>query len=418
MTKAWGLTTRRFPGLKAGSLVAGIVAGLAFSGLPVQPANAADLGGDCCADLEERVAELEATTVRKGNRKVSVTFYGHVNRAVMWYDNGEESDVYNVDSEVSNTRFGVKGSGKVRPDLEIGFKLEIETARASSSGVTENDGDNTDQSDGSIFVRHEYWYVKSDTLGTLSVGQQSQATDGTMEVDLSGPAGEAAISATSDWSNNFGLYDSASNTYLVDGAGDRITWGRVLSNFDAGRRGLVRYDTPAFVGFTVSASWGEDDEADVALRYAGEFSGLKVAAAVGYLWDDDDNNGPERETWGGSASLWHQPSGLFVVAQYAERDFNSTDPARDDGQTYYFKGGIRQKFTDLGETAVYGEYGKTNDLRQDVEATTYGVGIGQSIDAVGATAYLGYRRHQADISNSTVDVADFDSVFGGMKVPF
>ena len=34
------------------------------------PAVSADLGGDCCADLEERVAELEATTARKGNRKV------------------------------------------------------------------------------------------------------------------------------------------------------------------------------------------------------------------------------------------------------------------------------------------------------------------------------------------------------------
>ena len=31
-------------------------------------ASAADLGGDCCADLEERVATLEATTARKGNR--------------------------------------------------------------------------------------------------------------------------------------------------------------------------------------------------------------------------------------------------------------------------------------------------------------------------------------------------------------
>jgi hypothetical protein len=28
-------------------------------------------GGDCCADLEERIAELEATTAKKGNRKVS-----------------------------------------------------------------------------------------------------------------------------------------------------------------------------------------------------------------------------------------------------------------------------------------------------------------------------------------------------------
>ena len=44
-----------------------------------EPVKAADLGGDCCADLEERVAELEATTVRKGNKKVSITLYGDVN---------------------------------------------------------------------------------------------------------------------------------------------------------------------------------------------------------------------------------------------------------------------------------------------------------------------------------------------------
>ena len=52
----------------------------------VKPAKAADLGGDCCADLEERVAELEATTVRKGNKKVSVQIYGKVNYATMGWD--------------------------------------------------------------------------------------------------------------------------------------------------------------------------------------------------------------------------------------------------------------------------------------------------------------------------------------------
>ena len=52
------------------------------------PAKAADVGGDCCADLEERVAELEATTVRKGNKKVSVQIYGKINRALMFWDDG------------------------------------------------------------------------------------------------------------------------------------------------------------------------------------------------------------------------------------------------------------------------------------------------------------------------------------------
>ncbi|HET6925922.1 MAG TPA: hypothetical protein VFI48_03545, partial [Hyphomicrobiaceae bacterium] len=46
------------------------VAGVFVGGMAVPSAKAADLGGDCCADLEERVAELEATTARKGNRKM------------------------------------------------------------------------------------------------------------------------------------------------------------------------------------------------------------------------------------------------------------------------------------------------------------------------------------------------------------
>lgn len=45
-----------------------------------QQAAAADLGGDCYADLEERVAELEATTARKGNRKVSLEVSGQVTK--------------------------------------------------------------------------------------------------------------------------------------------------------------------------------------------------------------------------------------------------------------------------------------------------------------------------------------------------
>ena len=49
---------------------------------------------------------------------------------------------------------------------------------------------------------------------------------------------------------------------------------------DRFRRNRVRYDTPTFAGFTASASWGEDDDYDIALRYAKEFNGLRVAAAA------------------------------------------------------------------------------------------------------------------------------------------
>src|SRR6187551_968091 len=90
------------------------------------PAKAADLGGDCCSDLEERVAELEATTVRKGNKKVSVTLYGQVNRAVLFWDDHVESNTYAVDNNYESSRFGLKGSAKIAGDWSAGYRLEVE----------------------------------------------------------------------------------------------------------------------------------------------------------------------------------------------------------------------------------------------------------------------------------------------------
>ncbi len=80
--------------MKKYSLGALVAAGLLVGGLSAGSASAADLGGNCCADLEERIAELEATTARKGNRKVSLTISGWVAEQVMWWDDGVEKNVY------------------------------------------------------------------------------------------------------------------------------------------------------------------------------------------------------------------------------------------------------------------------------------------------------------------------------------
>jgi Gram-negative porin len=106
------------------------------------PARAADLGGDCCADLEERVAELEATTVRNGNKKVSVTIYGQVNKAVLFWDDGAEKGTYTVDNNYESSRFGLKGSAKISGDWSAGYRMEIETTVANSARLNQFNDDN------------------------------------------------------------------------------------------------------------------------------------------------------------------------------------------------------------------------------------------------------------------------------------
>src|SRR6056297_3733441 len=104
-------------------------AGSAIAMMTFSPAQAADLGGNCCADLEERVAELEATTARKGNRKVSLEVSGHVHEAIVFWavdtsnNVNEEENVYIGTNNASRSRFRFKGSAKINADWSAGFLM-------------------------------------------------------------------------------------------------------------------------------------------------------------------------------------------------------------------------------------------------------------------------------------------------------
>jgi hypothetical protein len=109
-------------------------AGFFVGGVTMPSAKPADLGGDCCADLEERVAELEATTARKGNRKMSLTISGQVNRTVVWWDDGQSSKAfYGLDNRNSSTRLDFAGEAKVTPANKIGFEIQFDN---QSGGTT------------------------------------------------------------------------------------------------------------------------------------------------------------------------------------------------------------------------------------------------------------------------------------------
>lgn len=50
-----------------------------------------------------------ALEVNSGNDKVGLKLYGHINRAVMAVDDGNESKVFHVDNTNSESRFGING---------------------------------------------------------------------------------------------------------------------------------------------------------------------------------------------------------------------------------------------------------------------------------------------------------------------
>src|SRR6476469_7906771 len=113
--------------MKKLSLGALVAAGLLMGGLTAGSASAADLGGNCCANLEERIAELEATTARKGNRKVSLTVSGWVGEQVIGWDDGHERNVYVAGLGTTlASHIGFTGQATISPGWYAGYVLQIE----------------------------------------------------------------------------------------------------------------------------------------------------------------------------------------------------------------------------------------------------------------------------------------------------
>ncbi len=414
------------------------------------PAGAADLGGDCCADLEERVAELEATTVRKGNTKVSLKIAGQINQAIMWWDSGGESDTYIGDNVVSGSRLKFSGSARVNPDLEAGFYLELDYRNNDLSltdQTTKNGGSTT--SGGATEVSDIMWYLRSKTLGRFMVGKFDAANDNITAITLSGTSA-ATDDGFNDWTPSFIVAPDPG------GFSSEVRWSDIFTGQvgEGAEAEIVRYDTPTIGGFTLSASWNTD-QWGAALRFANEFGNFRVAAGIGY--GDDDAAG--QTELGGSISLLHGPTGLFITAAAGEDDSDAVVTASgravdEDERKYYLQGGINKKFMPVGATRIYGEWymsegkGTTdceiiNTLDSDFDICQFGANIGvgdfvvtgvdgwglgvvQAIDNAAMEIYVAYRHYEADIkafdgAGDAVDtnsVPDIDSVMGGARIRF
>ena len=440
-------------------------------------AQAADLGGDCCADLEERIAELEATTARKGNRKVSLEISGQVNEALMFWDDGTESDAYIVTNDNSRSRFRFKGKAKIDADTEAGYLLEIGVRGANSKRASQIDPDGNDTAaDVGLDLRHSAWYLKNKKVGAIWVGKTSTAAEDITEANLSQTGSFAKYSDVEDSGLGMRLRSNGS-------AISALSWRRLLKDTgdqagEGDRQMIVRYDTPEFYGFHAVAAWGQDDYWDAGIKYAGELGDFKVAARIAYGETTDDSatvgsqcvsigspNGTDdgNDTneacnhLGGSISVMHEPTGLyanFAAGRFEDEEIQNNNPrmanAEDVSTFWAVEAGIERKWLPLGKTTVFGQYykndGGANDRRDlaagdainpftpgatanimSSEVEVFGLGIAQGVDAAAMTLYLSYRHVEGDLTvarttgattEATIDLDDLDVVMTGAIIKF
>jgi predicted porin len=206
---------------------------------------------------------------------------------------------------------------QIKPGWSAGFNMRIEVLSAQSLFV---DQLNDDAGEDGLSALYTDVFIKSDQLGTVTIGQQSQASDNTaILADFSGSLVQA----------NWVLFNGASFFLHPDDSGLSRAAGletnRIGSLGFCQTLGLgigadcngvpldtIRYDSPTIAGFSVSASWGESDFADVAARYAGEFGAFRLKAKTAYSSAGDRADSVDAEYFQIGAMVMHTPTGLYL----------------------------------------------------------------------------------------------------------
>ena len=374
-----------------------------------KPTKAADLGGDCCANLEDRVAELEATTVRKGNKKVTVTLYGKGNWAVQWWDDGHERGMYTVNNDMESNRLGLLGSAKINDDWSAGYRFEWEWREALSSQLNQFNDNNANDRGGPNKVRWSSMYLHNNAWGEVRWGLTATPKYditkwGLDQISTEVPGNSPVSSSLNDtlvadfrMNDGYRLRPEGRNAIGNANGLSTITWSNIARCFGSGdqfncstRRNGVAYWSPTWKGFSASVGEFEDRDWGAALRYTNTFSlwgggsgassadTWQIAAGAGYEQLRDERlqtagggvAGFSRdfEEEAGSAAIKHLPTGLFVLANWSTSESNDTNAiGAFNGKepplmtAWAVQGGIQRKvpwfsLDRLGQTAFWGGY--------------------------------------------------------------
>ncbi|MBE9398923.1 porin [Pontibacterium sp. N1Y112] len=328
-----------------------------------------------------------------------VKFYGHVNQAAMFADNGTDSETFIVDNTNSATRVGVKASQKTEDGLTYGAHIEVQFQSNPSNKVTPT----TKTISPEFKERHVNVFVKGD-FGKLSLGQGDGAANGNVERDLSGTQ---IISFT-----NPSLLGGSIN-FIDANSTTTVGLSKAMSDLDfESRYDRLRYDLPKLGGVDLAMSMGVKGNNNVTEFGARRLFDLgdngKLFAAAGFSSESKGGSAGDEQTVGGSIS-WRAKSGLNLTAAYSTvSDDNAGNP---DADFYTVKAGYI-----FGKNAVSLRYAVANDLvMAGDEANSIVLGYVHK-PTKNLDLYAGFAIHSLDRSGANFD--DISVLTTGLRVKF
>jgi hypothetical protein len=316
----------------------------------------------------------EAGSIKNGNA-TDLKVYGQVNRNMMFYNDGEESGYRHQDGDNGSTRFGLAATGKINESVSVGAKIEVEMQSndpASIDQSTEDDSNSTGfkQRKAEIYFSHKQF-------GKLSLGQQSEISDGMSDgLDLGYAAGAFAGMDPDLLVSNMKLRNDNAAAAL-----STVALTDAFGTLDGGRNDSIQYQTPSMNGFRAQLGLESNGVWGLGALYDGKMGGMQVR--VRGFYENTSGAGTTADQWQIGASVKHD-SGVSLTGLYGSSDKDSGNDHKNWGATV----GYTANMNSLGATGVGIHVSGTQDwLEDDTDAVVYGFGVNQQIKAAGTNIY-------------------------------
>jgi len=346
---------------------------------------------------------LGAQAVGASSDGMKTKWYGNVNRAALFADDGRESNLHFVDNDKVSSRLGFMGYTNFMGDLKAGGKFELEILADSSTKVWQIEGAKTlTDNNNFILIRHVDFFLDSPMYGKLSLGQGSMASDDSMELDILGNTKLIAEQNPSDIAASYRFHPEGLERQVLSSDPSVATHFSALDGASRLRR--VRYDTPCYYGFVASTSYAVN-KFDVALRYKQDMEQFKVSAAVAYYRNKSLFNRID-----GAASVLHTPTGLGITIgagrdNLNENHYSGTYTGRTEHPTaYYVKLAWLTNLMACGQTGFVVDYFHSeNRSIDDDEGKSFGVAMTQRLDHLNTDFYIGWRNFDLETPSQQYD---------------
>ena len=350
--------------------------------------------------------------IRTAGKAVSIG--GHVNRAVNIVDDGRDTETFFVDNGNYPTLFYLKGYKVTADGWMVGGHLEFAAQSNAATSVSQ------DNKDVGLDFKPRFFELTfdHDRYGKFWFGRGFMASFLAVEVDKSNTWRHNVLSL----GNSFGgiKFINATTDSLSD-----ITVGTIFVDAEAFTiRDRVKYSSPVWGGFQVSAAVGSGVSSDVALRYNAKLGNVELFVGSAAQWDADVGRIDDRTNFG--IGLFDSRTGLnfsFLAARQKYKPSFYQPLGRTDGKTngWVARGGIRRNWFGPGESRLAVDYGAGDDVFFEADgAESYGLFVSQVVDTLNLEFYAGYRHYAYDSgpNSNGLELKDVNGFTLGMSIGF